>query len=243
MASFLLVHGAWHGAWCWERPTPLLRSEGHEVRALDLPAHGRDRSAPWRATLRGYGARVAEAAGAFSERPVVVGHSMGGVVITQAAASRPEAVAGLIYLCAFVPQPGESLLRLGRRDPDSAVGGSMQLAPRGFRIRQGRARDVFYGACSEADARWASERLCAEPPLPLLQRVRGQPPAGLPRAYVFCTEDRAIGIGWQRAMAERASIARSATLRTDHSPFLSAPCELAKRLVALAAPPDVGGAD
>lgn len=121
MASFLLVHGSWHGAWCWERLVPLLESDGHEVTAIDLPAHGEDRSSPYLATLNSYGRRVAEAAGEFARQPFVVGHSMGGFAITQAAASRPDAFAGLVYLCAFVPQPGDSLIALGRQDPDTLV--------------------------------------------------------------------------------------------------------------------------
>ena len=235
MTSFLLVHGSWHGAWCWERLALLLRSEGHEVRAIDLPAHGEDRSSPYLASLRSYGAQVANAAGGFTEKPFVVGHSMGGFAITQAAASRPDAFAGLVYLCAFVPQPGDSLIGLGRQDPDTLVSSSTRMAFTGIRIRPERARAVFYESCSEADAAWATERLRPDPLLPLLQKLRRRAPAGLPRAYVECSEDRAISIGHQRAMAERGSIRHVVTLEADHSPFLSAPKELADQLGDIAA--------
>jgi pimeloyl-ACP methyl ester carboxylesterase len=227
MASLLLVHGSWHGAWCWDRLVPLLQSAGHEVLAIDLPAHGEDRSAPWFASLQSYGARVAESARRLSQKPFVVGHSMGGAAITQAAASCPEAFAGLVYLCAFAPLEGDSMIRAGRGDPSSLLPASVIPAPGGVRLKRGRARAVFYDKCAEADAAWAAERLRADPVPPLFHRLRGSPPESLPRMYVACSEDRAVSIGWQRSLAERAAMPLVATLATDHSPFLSAPGELA----------------
>ena len=126
MSKFVLVHGAWHGAWCWERVAPLLRAAGHSVVAPDLPGHGADATPWWRVTLGGYARRVRDAALASGGRVIAVGHSMGGCVITQAAARWPEPFAGLVYLCAFVPQPGESLLSLARMDRAARIGGAMK---------------------------------------------------------------------------------------------------------------------
>lgn len=230
MANFLLIHGSWHGAWCWERLLPLLKADGHRATAIDLPAHGDDRRFPWFTSLRGYGRRIVQAARALEEKPVLVGHSMGGLAITDAAAREPTAFAGLVYVCAYAPLPGDSLLALGQRDPATLVPTSTGLSFGGVRIRPERARDVFYGACDEADAARATERLRPDPVPPLLQRLRHGPPERLPRAYVECTEDRAISIGQQRMLAQRAGVRRVVTLEADHSPFLSAPHELAARL-------------
>jgi pimeloyl-ACP methyl ester carboxylesterase len=237
LASFLLVHGSWHGAWCWDRLIPLLREAGHEARAIDLPAHGEDRMPPLRATLRGYGDRVAAAASEFDEKPIAVGHSMGGSAITQAAASHGDALAGLFYVCAFVPLRGDSLASLGFRDPKSLVMKRVSLASFALgavRVAPGGARDLFYGTCTEADAKRAEQRLRPDPVRPLLQRLKGAVPDRLLRGYIECTEDRAISPSRQRAMAERASIRNIVTMQTDHSPFLSAPAELASHLSTLA---------
>ena len=199
----------------------------------ELPAHGEDRSWPWLAGVRSYGARVAQSARRLAEKPVVVGHSMGGFAITEAAAAEPDAFAGLVYLCAFAPLPGDTLLGLGLRDPNTLIRGNLRPALAGIGIRSDRTREVFYGACSEADAAWATARLRPDPVPPLLQRLRRSPPAHLPRAYVACSADRAISIERQRAMAERAEIPRVVTMNTDHSPFLSAPQELARHLAEL----------
>lgn len=236
MASFLLIHGSWHGAWCWERLVPRLAARGHRVLAVDLPGHGADRTPPHRVTLGGYARRVREAATGLEERPVLVGHSMGGLAISQAAADAPDAFAALVYLCAFVPQPGERLLSLARSDPGSALGGCVQYRATGVRVRPERAAALFYGGCADGDAAWATARLRPDPWWPLLQRYTERHPLELPRSYLECTRDRAISLGHQRAMAGRARLGRVVTLETDHSPFLSDPEALADHLDALARP-------
>ncbi len=234
MASFVLVHGAWHGAWCWERVIPSMQAAGHEVVAIDLPAHGADRSAPWSATLRSYSECIVSAARGLSQKPFVVGHSMGGIAITDAAGSQPEAFAGLVYLCAFIPRMGDSLLKLGRQDPNSRVARSLLPGLAGLRIRTGRAQSVFYNTCSAGDAAWAIGRLEPDPVRPMLARLDREAPVELPRACIVCTEDRAISFDYQCEMAARGCIRRVITMKTDHSPFLSAPRELADRLGEMA---------
>jgi pimeloyl-ACP methyl ester carboxylesterase len=230
--TFLLVHGAWHGAWCWESLIPRLRDHGHRATAIDLPAHGEDRSSGYRATLGRYTRRVREAASRLDEPPWLVGHSMGGVSITQAAHDAPQAFAGLLYLCAFVPLPGDRMLALARQDPDTLVPRHATIRPWGVHFDPGGMEEVFCGTCLPQSARRAATRLCREPLLPMLQALRGEGPApgSLPRVYLECAQDRAISIGHQRHMAARAGIDRVVTLDTDHSPFLCAPTELALRL-------------
>jgi len=230
VAAFLLIHGSWHGAWCWERLVPLLSERGHQVAAVDLPAHGDDLAPHYRTGLRSYARRVRNAAGSLKEKPILVGHSMGGVAITQAAFDAPHLFSALVYLCAFVPVAGESLFRLVRRDRQSHVLAhtSFGLARVGF--ERTRAQEIFYEGCSEADVHWAIDRLRPEPLWPLLQRVVGRNGIDLPRGYIECTRDRAISIERQRAMATRASCQRVATMEADHSPFLSSPEELALHL-------------
>lgn len=92
MSTFVLIHGGWHGAWCWDRVAPLLEQGGHEVVSFDLPGHGEDRTPSVEVTLEGYTDRVVEALDALSEPVVLVGHSLGGTAISQAAERRPEKI-------------------------------------------------------------------------------------------------------------------------------------------------------
>ncbi|MGH0032917.1 MAG: alpha/beta fold hydrolase [Myxococcota bacterium] len=234
MATFLLIHGAWHGAWCWERLVPLLRERGHRVAAIDLPAHGDDRGWALRATLGRYAQRVQVVAEQLSEPPILVGHSMGGLVMTQAAHDAPDRYAALFYLCAFVPVPGERMIDLARLDPDSRVAPHTRIRPPSVRFHADGVREAFCAECSDDDVALASQRLRREPLLPMFQRIRARQPLLPARAYIECTRDQAISIGRQRAMCERAGIERVASLDTDHSPFLSAPEALARALHDLA---------
>src|SRR5712692_10269855 len=110
--EFLLVHGACHGAWCWEEVTDRLRARGHRVAALDMPGHGRRAAEVRRASVASYAAAVAEALAAEGmSRAVVVGHSMGGLVIPKAAELAPARIRHLVFLAAVVVPHGGSLVR------------------------------------------------------------------------------------------------------------------------------------
>ncbi|MEE8311964.1 MAG: alpha/beta fold hydrolase [Candidatus Binatia bacterium] len=233
MSDFLLVHGSWHGAWCWERLDRLLAEAGHRVRAIDLPAHGKDRTPYWRATLEGYAARIHEAA-AELDRPILVGHSMGGAAITRAASDEPRAFSALVYVCAFVPRAGQTVYGLSRGDRNSWLDRSMSFRATSARFRPERAHEVLYSSCREGDAAWATARLRPDPLRPLMQRMKLANAISCPRTYVECTEDRTVTISLQRSMVAGAGFDRVLTMKSDHSPFLSAPPELAAHLVGVA---------
>jgi pimeloyl-ACP methyl ester carboxylesterase len=158
---------------------------------------------------------------------------MGGFAISRAAASFPELFSGLVYLSAFVPAPGESLVHLARRDRDSLVLRSSALRLTHVRLRPEFARDAFYADCSDADVEWAASRLRPDPLLPLVQRYPAHPELEIPRAFIECALDKAISLSRQRAMYRRFAFDRVVSMDTDHSPFLSAPDQLVENLVSL----------
>ena len=124
MARILLIHGAMGGAWCWERVLPGLRAAGHEPVAIDLPGQGADRTPLPEITLAHYADAVSAALSELEGPVLLAGHSMGGMVITQAAARHPEKLAGLVYVAAFLPQPGQSLIDITHQP--EAAGDSVQ---------------------------------------------------------------------------------------------------------------------
>ncbi len=102
MSTFVLVHGGWSGGWTWEKVVPLLEEAGHQVEAPDLPGHGDDRTPIPQVSLQGYADRICRVLDAQPEPVVLVGHSSGGLVISQAAEQRPDKVKMLVYLAAFL---------------------------------------------------------------------------------------------------------------------------------------------
>jgi pimeloyl-ACP methyl ester carboxylesterase len=109
MARFVLVHGAFAGAWLWEPVVDKLETAGHTVETLDLPGAGNDHTPVEEITLDAYAERICQVLGRRPQQAVLVGHSMGGMAVTQAASRCPERVAALIYVAAFLPGEGQSL--------------------------------------------------------------------------------------------------------------------------------------
>src|SRR6266478_2887275 len=234
MARFVLVHGGFSGAWIWLPLIDTLREAGHVVEAFDLPGMGDDHTSASEVSLDSYAGRVCEVLAANSEPAIVVGHSMGGIVATQAAARSPKRVAALVYVAAFLPKDGQSLLDLTKLPEgcgeqvlaNVVVKGEVAVMP------AAASRHALYGACTEDVAAWAIEQQCPQPVSPLPVAVSIPPGAlnGIDRYYVLCTRDRAIPPSLQRRMVAENPCAGVIELDADHTPQLSMTNELAKAL-------------
>ena len=236
--TYLLIHGAWHGGWCWRKIVPLLEAEGHRVFAPDLPGHGDDKTATATVTLESYTDRICEIACAQTEPVILVGHSMGGIAITQAAESCHERIGALVYLSAFLPCNGESLMTWASQDEDSMVNPST-IDPRadgaiGFKPEY--SREAFYGNCADEDVAFAQSRLVAQSGAPFGTSVQTSAErwGRTPRYYIECDRDRAITLKLQREMQKHSPCRQTFSIDTDHSPFFSAPTQLADVLSRIA---------
>jgi pimeloyl-ACP methyl ester carboxylesterase len=231
VAGFVLVHGAWHGAWCWRDVVRELESRGHAVEAVDLPGHGENPAAPGSVGFDEYVDTVC-AAVARAPRPLVlVGHSLGGLPITQAAERLPERIDLLAYVAAFLPADGQALRDLTATDHEDSLIVKNLVVDRvagTSRVDAAALRETFYGECDPADAEWAERQLVPESLRALSEPVRitSGRGGGVPRMYVEALRDRAVTVRKQRAMQAAVPCGLVRTLEADHSPFLSAPLEL-----------------
>jgi len=241
LARFVLVHGAFGGAWCWEPVVAELRAKGHEVEAIDLPGAGDDPKPAAEATLDDYTERICEVLGHQPEPVVLVAHSAGGISVTQAAARSPDQIAALVYVAAFLPRDGQSLIDIAQL-PEGAgdqVQANMVVDgdPPVGTMPATAAPGTFYGSCTEEQAAWATARLGPQPMEPFVTPVnlgeRGT--AGLRRSYVICTQDRALPTPLQRRLVQDNPCDEVVEIDTDHSPFLSATSELVAALERFAA--------
>jgi pimeloyl-ACP methyl ester carboxylesterase len=236
MARFVLVHGAFSGAWIWGPLMGCLRAAGHSMEAFDLPGLGDDHTPASDVTLDACAARLCEVLAAGAEPAVVVGNSMGGIIATQGAARCPERVAALVYVAAFVPKDGQSLLDLtklpeGAGDQVQAnitIEGEPPLAT----MPAEASRHALYGSCAEDVAVWAIGRQRPQPVAPFATPVSIRPGSldGINRYYVLCTRDLAIPPSLQRRMIAEHAFADVVELVTDHTPHLSMTSELAEAL-------------
>jgi pimeloyl-ACP methyl ester carboxylesterase len=239
MASFILVHGALHGGWCWHKLVPLLEAQGHRVLAPDLPGMGEDRTPLAEVTLETWSEFIACLSREAGGQVILVGHSRGGTVISEAAERAPQSMLGLVYLAALLLPAGrkafeESVVEDARNAVESGDGTADQLS---LRVEPAAARAFFYNRASPEDALWASARLCPEPLAPNLVplTVTRERWGRLPRAYIECLDDRAVPIELQRTMQAALPCDPVVTMDSDHSPFLSEPRALAAHLADIAA--------
>ncbi len=232
MSTFALVHGAWHGAWCWERLTPELEALGHRVITMDLPIT--DPSASY----DDYADTVCAAlASSRADDVILVGHSMGGLTVPLVAAQRP--IKRLVYLCALVPIPGQPFTQQMRDDeemlnPDYPKGlGQKDSDGRRSWVDDELAAFHLFGDCDDDTASAAVTRLLPQATYPYGVPCSLTAFPDVDCTYVVCGEDRIVNPEWSRRTARDRLGADIVELPGSHSPFLSRPKALAEVLAGL----------
>ena len=208
--SVLLVPGSWHGAWAYDGVADRLAQAGVAVTAIDLPSNDGT------AGLADDAAAVRAALAGISAPTVVVGHSYGGIAVSEGAAGAPEAV-GLVYLAAFMLDVGESLLDALRHELPDWI--SLDQTA-GSHIAE-RSEEVLYGDCTPEVATAAAARLTRQSVAAIAAPQTAAAWRQLPSTYLICDEDRAVPPPAQEAMSARAGTVRR--VAASHSPFLSRP--------------------
>ena len=239
--TIVLVHGAWHGPWCFERVLPLLREAGVPTVAVELPSHG-----PNAGDLDDDVACVRRVLDDLGGDVLLLGHSYGGAVITETGTH--PAVRRLVYLCAFALDDGESCAAAATTDPDTAAidhtgrpdmaaglvfhdDGTMELTP-------AAAHQTLYHDADDGTVAWALDRLQPQSIASLSASPKEQAWRTTPSTYVVCSDDQGVHPELQRIMARRCTDMME--LPTGHSPFATEPEQVAALLGTIVAAMDAG---
>lgn len=237
--TYVLVHGACHGAWCWDKLIACLERAGHEAIALDLPAHGQDRTPVKGLTRRHYIDRVVQTIAGLRRPVVLVGHSLGGLTISGVAEQCPDDIALLVYLTAALIRNGESWPEVVARNEPSMLAANLSLGPDEATsvVNLENVKEIFYNDCSDEDVERAKKLLVPEPVAPRAERMEVTDArfGRVPRIYIECLRDNTIRPSCQKNMYTAMPCKKLYSLNTSHSPFFSAPEELAAILVDAAA--------
>jgi pimeloyl-ACP methyl ester carboxylesterase len=230
--DIVLVHGSYHGAWCWDRLRPELERLGHRTVAVDLPI-----SDPMAAAAE-YAQAVADAIDPGT-MPVVVGHSMAGLVIPLVPALRP--VERLVFLAAFIAAPAKSANEQRGAEP---IDGRVPLKAVEFedlgndvwKVGPNTATELFFHDADATTAAWAIARL-----RPQCYRVMNEPSPltawpSVASDSIVCRDDRALNPDWVRDAARRRLGVEAVEIDGGHSPFMTRPAELAGVIDALIGP-------
>jgi pimeloyl-ACP methyl ester carboxylesterase len=234
--TFVLVHGAWHGGWCWRRVSDRLRAAGHPVftptcTGLGERAHLLSRDI----TLDTFAQDVANVVEAEELRDVIlVGHSFGGLAISALAEMMPDRIRHLVYLDSLVVQPGKSpfdglppdIVAARVKAAQETSGGLSLPAP----------PPSIFGVTDEADAAWIKRRLTPHPlgtytsPLDIKNPVGN----GLPRTYMSCTSPAYTALDGVKGWVKQQPGWNWAEIATGHNAMVTAPAELTRMLTEIA---------
>lgn len=235
MKHFLLIHGSWHGAWCWYKVAPLLRTHG-AVSVPNLLGRGRDPAWAPGVTLKRLMRHAAEQLPA-DQRTTIVAHSRYGILATALAEAFPDRVARVIYLASYMLPHGDRVADHFAKDRDSLIRQHVQVNRAGCwdKLSPEVYREGLYADCSEEDVALASSLLCREPSLPALARARTSAErfGRVPTAYIRLTQDRAVSPALQDRLIARSKPGRVESIAASHSAYFSCPEQLTDTILRL----------
>ena len=232
--TFVLVHGAWSDASAWKAVTPLLEAEGYNTIVVNLPGHGNDTTPFTSITLQSYVDAVKKEIGS-TKNVILVGHSMAGMVISQVAEDMPKSIKKLVYLSAYLPENGQSLLDLAKTDSESHVGKFLQIDKENASAGIGKEGvvDIFVADGTESVKKQFSNGVKADPLAPFATPVKltNQNFGTKEKVYIYTKNDHAISYAKQLEMAKAGKAKTEYTLLSSHTPFLSMPEKVASILI------------
>jgi pimeloyl-ACP methyl ester carboxylesterase len=233
-ATIVLVHGAWSDATAWQAVVPILQAQGDEVITVNLPGHGNDTTSFATIGLQSYVDAVKSAIG-NRKNVILVGHSMAGIVISQVAEAIPGQIKTLVYLAAYLPQNGESLLSLAKQDADSHIGKYLQVTEStgSAMVAKEGIIDVFAADAPAQIDDVIINSVKAEPLAPLATPVAltAAKFGSVRKVYIHTINDHAVSFSLQQKMVKDSPVSKEYTLTSSHTPFISMPGKLAAILL------------
>jgi pimeloyl-ACP methyl ester carboxylesterase len=236
--TFVLVHGAWQAPWVWKKVKEELKKAGNNVIVVELPGHGTDQTATSAINLNLYRDKVISAIEGTTGRVILVGHSMAGMVISAVAESIPDRIKKLVYIGAYVPADGQSLMDLGSKDAKSLLGPNLRPSEDKLTldVNKDQLINIFCQDGNDYTKSALMSNYRAEPAIPFGDKVNLSVKnfGKADKYYIYTLQDHAIGIELQQEMANAASITKTFQLNCSHCPFLSMPEKVSSILLEIA---------
>ena len=238
--EIVLVHGAWEEANIWQAVTPLLKKDGYHVVTVTLPGRPGSPLSPDKVSLDLYRDTILNAIGNPAQPVVLVGHSFGGITISLAAEAAPQKIKTLVYIAAYLPKDGQSLLNLGNSDKDSKIGPDLQIMKdKGIIAVEKSARaDLFCLDCNEQFREALPNLIVDEPLAPLVTPVHltAERFGTVDKVYIHTAKDQVVSPSLQAIMVAATPVRKEITIDTGHTPFLTDPRGMARDIEMAAEP-------
>lgn len=236
-STYVLVHGAWQAPYVWDAVRTDLESKGNKVMVVALPGHGDDNTPAHTLSLDVYAGKVIDAMAKADGKVILVGHSMGGMVITHVAEKLPAKISKLVYIGAFLPATGQALTDLAFSDPNSKLGPQLVESP--DRLTLDVKRDsltyLFINDGTAFDKEKVLRNYRPEPAIPFTNKVTltKENFGAVDKVYIKTLQDVVISPSLQDRMIAAASIKTIYEVNTSHSPFLAQPHAVSELLLKI----------
>ncbi len=235
--TYVLVHGAWQAPYVWDAVKTDLIKQGNKLIVVELPGHGADKTAPHLLSLDVYRDKVIESIAKLNGKVILVGHSMGGMVVSAVAEKIPSKISKLVYIGAFLPANGQALVDLAFSDPNSKLG--PQLVPSADQLTIDVKRDSLTYLFINDGAQTVKDKVIinyrAEPAIPLANKavLTDANFGAVEKVYIKTLQDVVVSPSLQDRMIAAAGIKMVYQVNTSHSPFLSQPQSITDLLVKI----------
>jgi pimeloyl-ACP methyl ester carboxylesterase len=223
--TIALVHGAFENAGIWQGVEAGLKADGYKVVVPTLPGRTGNPATPDKVSLDLYRDTVLASISKVKTPVVLVGHSFGGIVISDVAEAKPAKIRSLVYLAAYLPKSGDSLLTLATGDKDAKIGPHLNIdKEHGIAsVEQGARADLFANDGPEQLRQVIPSLILDEPLGPLATPVKLSAAAygSVPKFYIHTARDQVVSPWLQAAMIAATPVRSEVTLDTGHTPFLT----------------------
>lgn len=241
--NYVLVHGAWQAPYVWDAVKTTLINEGNNVTVVELPGHGDDQTPPSTITLNLYRDKVLSAMSNINGKVILVGHSLGGMVISAVAEQKPSQIEKLVYLSAYLPTSGQSLFALASTDAGSALGGNVDGTPilnvdtvHGIiDVLHSQIVNVFIQDGTTQAQNLVLQNYRVEPLIPFVTPVTLTAAnfGSVEKVYIKTLQDRVVSPALQNKMIASGNVKTVYQLNTSHSSFLVKPDSVALLLTKI----------
>jgi len=235
--EYVLVHGAWQAPYVWASVKSGLESQGNKVTVVALPGHGNDQTPPDKITLDTYKEKVIASLAAIDGKVILVGHSLGGMIISSVAEAVPEKIEKLVYIAAYLPASGQTLDELAHTDADSQLGITGNLIfdyARGkLDVKQDQIVNLFIQDGTPDIQNLVLKNYRTEPLIPFINPVTltDKNFGSVQKVFIKTLQDHVVSPSLQARMITAGGVKTVYEINTGHSPFLSKPDSLTALLV------------
>jgi pimeloyl-ACP methyl ester carboxylesterase len=235
--AVVLVHGAFQNAAAWSKVESKFTSKGYRVIAVNLPGRDGEGTDPQKLTTEDYKQAVLKAVSAENKPFILVGHSFGGITISNVAEAIPEKIKVLVYLSAYLSRDGQSLQALSETDQDSQLGkdGNFVVSPdyKYASIKPENAAGIFGNDAQGSDRELIGKSLIREPLAPMTNpsRLTAERFGRVPKFYIETTKDLVVSPSLQERMMQEAGIQLAFKINAGHASYVTRPDDVVEAIL------------